>query len=247
MAFEPRRSDLPLQVAFPILLANLTGELLGGSGAPGEAVRPGDPVTLPVPSGATALRVDRPDGASVEIAPGTLGGASVTFTQTDQLGVYTVTPVGMPEASPSASAAATPSPGPTPRPSGSAAATAAPSETPRSSDPSAPIRFAVDLFDVAESNIAPGSADALTALGGGDDAQPSASPGGSDAAPSPSPAVTGVAPADRPPARDELWVPILLLVLAVLLVEWAVYQRDALTRLWRGIGSRLRRPAGGGS
>ena len=29
LAFEPRRSDLPLQVAFPILLANLTGELLG--------------------------------------------------------------------------------------------------------------------------------------------------------------------------------------------------------------------------
>ena len=31
MAFEPRRSDLPLQIAFPILLANLSGELLGGS------------------------------------------------------------------------------------------------------------------------------------------------------------------------------------------------------------------------
>ncbi len=29
LAFAPRRSDLPLQVAFPILFANLAGELLG--------------------------------------------------------------------------------------------------------------------------------------------------------------------------------------------------------------------------
>ena len=42
LAFEPRQSDLPLQVAFPILLANLTGELLGGSSAPTEALEPGD-------------------------------------------------------------------------------------------------------------------------------------------------------------------------------------------------------------
>ena len=43
LAFEPRRSDLPLQVAFPILLANLTGELLGSSTAPTQAVDPGTP------------------------------------------------------------------------------------------------------------------------------------------------------------------------------------------------------------
>jgi hypothetical protein len=259
MAFEPRRSDLPLQVAFPILLANLTGELLGGSGAPGEAVRPGDPVSLPLPVGATGLEIVRPDGTSVEVAPGTLGGTAVTFTQTDQLGVYTVRPLGLPD--PSASASASPSPSPTPSPtpapsaSGSGApATPAPGATPRPTDPSAPIHFAVDLFDVAESNIAPGTAAALTALGGGaapsDSAAPSGSGGASPSAsveptPSPSAVVAPVAPADRPPARDQLWVPILLLVLAVLVVEWAVYQRDALTRLWRGLGARLGRPAGG--
>jgi len=253
LAFEPRRSDLPLQVAFPILLANLTGELLGGSGEPGEAVRPGDPVPLPVPPGATGLRVERPDGTSVDIAPGTLGGVSVTYTQTEQLGVYTVTPIGLPDpsASPSSSPSASPAttPSPTIRPGASAAPTVAPPPTPRATDPSAPIRFAVDLFDVAESNIAPGSVGALTALGGGAAAEPSPSGSGPttspDAAASPPPAVAPVAPVDRPPARDELWVPILLLVLAVLVVEWAVYQRDALTRLWRGIGTRLRRPAGG--
>jgi hypothetical protein len=50
----------------------------------------------------------------------------------------------------------------------------------------------------------------------------------------------------RPPARDELWVPILLIVLVALCVEWAVYQRDAVIRLWRSLNARLGRgPAGG--
>jgi Ca-activated chloride channel homolog len=240
LAFEPRRSDLPLQVAFPILLANLTGELLGGSGAPTEAVRPGDPVTLPVPSGATGLRVARPDGSTVDLAPGTLGGASVTFTQTDQLGVYTVSPLGLPDPTPQPSAPS-PTPTATPRPSGSVGSGGASPEPsgPAPSDPSAPIRFAVDLFDVAESNIAPGSAATLTALGGG------AAPGGSPP-PSGGSGTGGAGAADRPGARDELWVPILLVVLVALMVEWAVYQRDAMTRMWRGVGARLRRgPAGG--
>ena len=56
LAFEPRRSDLPLQVAFPILLANLTGELLGGSTAPTEAVQPGTPGRARHPG-----RRERPD------------------------------------------------------------------------------------------------------------------------------------------------------------------------------------------
>jgi len=94
LAFEPRRSDLPLQVAFPILISNLVGELLGGSGGPLEAVAPGSPVTLPVPTGASGVRVERPDGSTMDLAPGTLGGASVTFSGTALLGVYTVTPLG---------------------------------------------------------------------------------------------------------------------------------------------------------
>ena len=49
LAFEPRRSDLPLQVAFPMLLANLAGELLGGSQTPADAIAPGSPVDAPDP------------------------------------------------------------------------------------------------------------------------------------------------------------------------------------------------------
>ena len=153
LAFEPRRSDLPLQVAFPILIANLTGELMGGSAAPADAVKPGDPVSLPIPTGATGLRIERPDGSVVELAPGIAGGSSVTFTQTDLLGVYVATAIrpapteasGSPPPTPSQ----TPLPSATPRPSGAGTGSGR-------VDPNAPIRFAVDLFDVAESTITPG-------------------------------------------------------------------------------------------
>ena len=40
---------------------------------------------------------------------------------------------------------------------------------------------------------------------------------------------------ERSVARDELWVLIVLIVLAVLIAEWLVYHRDAVTRLWRGL------------
>ena len=152
LAFEPRRSDLPLQVAFPILIANLTGELMGGSAAPVETVSPGDPIGLPVPAGATGLRVERPDGSVVELAPGVAGGAGVTFTQTDLLGVYVATAIRPAATDPSGVPA---SPSPTPRPSATPGASGNPA--PAGLDPNAPIRFAVDLFDVDESTITPGS------------------------------------------------------------------------------------------
>ena len=62
-------------MAFPILLANLTGELLGGSTAPTDAVAPGAPVSLPVPAGATGVTVTRPDGSTTELVaePGDAG------------------------------------------------------------------------------------------------------------------------------------------------------------------------------
>ena len=71
-------------MAFPILLANLTGELLGGSSAPTEAVEPGSPVQLVIPAGATGLTVTTPDGTVVDLVPETTGGAPVTFAGTDR-------------------------------------------------------------------------------------------------------------------------------------------------------------------
>ena len=249
LAFEPRRSDLPLQVAFPILIANLTGELLGGSSAPTEAVQPGSPVSLAIPAGATGLTVGRPDGSVVELVPGTPGATTVTFSATELPGIYVATPRVAPNASanpsanPSASASASPSGSgapPSARPTaaaspgagaGGAVGSAPPSDPPV--DPLAPVRFAVDLFDVDESTIAPGSAANIEALGVAPRA--SSSPGATTGS------AAGPTATDRPTARDELWVPIVLLVLFALCVEWAVYHRDTLIRLRRGLGARLRR------
>jgi Ca-activated chloride channel family protein len=240
LAFEPRQSDLPLQVAFPILLANLTGELLGGSAAPAAAIKPGEPVILSVPSGMAGLHVVAPDGRAVDLLPGAAGGPSVTYTQTDQLGVYVATPIAAaaPSGSPGASVRPSASPGASASaaPAGSAGG-AGPSAAAQgqAADPAAPIRFAVDLFDVDESAIAPGPERVLVDLGA---ARPA--PGASAA-----PGAAGDPVATRPNARDELWIPIVLLVLVALCVEWSLYHRDALQRAWRGLTGRIRRPASG--
>jgi VWA domain-containing protein/aerotolerance regulator-like protein len=239
LAFEPRRSDLPLQVAFPILLANLTGELLGASTAPTESVEPGTPVALVIPAGATGLTVTGPDGTVTQLVPGTTGGSAVSFAATDLLGVYTVTPIADPDASAPPSGSAGSGTAPTPRASASSGASAGAGAGASASlppdDPLAPVRFAVDLFDVNESTIAPGSAAAIEALG----TTAAASPGpGASAAPE------GAA-TQRPTTRDELWVPLVLLVLAFLSVEWALYHRDGVVRIRRALAMRLRRDAGG--
>jgi len=213
LAFEPRRSDLPLQVAFPLLVSNMAGELMGGSGAPETAIAPGTPVTLPLPSGATGLRVTLPDGTSLDAVPATAGATSVAFDSTDQLGVYSAVPIGG-----------------APAPSTSPAGSPPPSAPPL--DPNAPVRFAVDLFSVEEAAIAPGSAATIERLGTGPGAA------GESPAPGTSAGPGAVSPAPRPPARDELWGPLLLVVLVLLCVEWAVYERDALVRIRRSLAAR---------
>ena len=235
LAFEPRQSDLPLQVGFPILIANLTGELLGGSAAPTAAVKPSDPIQLTVPTGAIGLHVVRPDGTATDLIPGAAGGTSVTYTQTDLLGVYTATPIAAPAASGGASGSGTPRPTATASPS-----TPAGSGSPapgQGVDPTQPIRFAVDLFDIDESAIAPGAPRVLEDLGKARPAPgPSGAPGG------------GSAVETRPNARDEIWIPIVFMVLVALCVEWALYHRDTVLRGWRALTGRLRRgSAGGGS
>jgi hypothetical protein len=231
LAFEPRQSDLPLQVAFPILLANLTGELFGGSAAPTTAVKPGDPVALTIPMGAAGLRVTAPDGRSVDLVPGAAAGTTVTYTQTDQLGVYTATPISAPTPSGSPGASRAPSAEPSASRAPAASGSPGPGSGPGTgADPTAPIRFAVDLFDVDESAIAAGSTAGLEKLG-----RAAPAPGASSA-----PGVTDPA-ATRPAARDELWIPIVLLILVVLCVEWSLYHRDAVLRGWRGLTGRIRR------
>lgn len=227
LAFEPRQSDLPLQVAFPILVANLTGELLGGSTAPTDAVEPGTPVALVIPPGASGLTVTAPDGTVTEFVRASSTDATVTYAGAIQPGIYVVTPI-------------VDTTDPTPSPSGRGSPSASPSLTPGSSgspppdDPFAPVRFAVDLFDVGESSIAPGSAAAIEALGRGPAGSPSPGSGSGG----------GTGATERPTTRDELWIPIVLIVLIVLSAEWALYHRDGVARIRRGIVVRLGRTDG---
>jgi Ca-activated chloride channel family protein len=219
LAFDPRQSDLPLQVAFPVLLANLTGELLGGSTTPVDSIRPGDPVELTMRPDVAGLRVTGPDGAVHELVPGVDGGSTVTFSATERPGVYTVAPILDPDASPAPSAA-------TPAPSASGAPAAA-------GDEEAPSSFVVALFDVRESTITPGDGRGLVDLGTASGEGPGATPG-----------TAGGGAVARPTTRDELWIPILLIVLVALCIEWAVYHRDALARIRRGFATRLGRAGG---
>jgi hypothetical protein len=176
-------------------------------------------VSLPIPFGASGVQVTRPDGTTLNLAPSVAGGATATFASTEQLGVYTVAPLGLagagpgPGESPAGSAPrGSPTTGPTTTPADP------PSPSPLVVDPSAPVQFAVDLFDVNESTIAPGSVTALERLG-------SAATGG-----------LGGDVDGRPPARNDLWVPLAALALAFLVLEAFVFQRDALVRIRRRLG-----------
>ena len=74
LAFEPRRSDLPLQVAFPVLLANLAGELMGGSDDAGRRGRPRRARSrCRSPRARPGVRVERPDGSVDELVAPTRG------------------------------------------------------------------------------------------------------------------------------------------------------------------------------
>jgi VWA domain-containing protein/aerotolerance regulator-like protein len=200
MAFDLRQSDLPLQVAWPILVANLSGELLGRDSSTLQPVRPGAPVDLTLPPGSAGMRVTAPDGTVTELLPATTAGASVTFVGTTELGPYTAEPIPEPPVPDARGGTASPTPSPSP----------SPSEVPVAVGP---IRFAVDLFDTQESNIAPGDGARLTAVGGA--------------------AATGGTPGT---ARDEWWVPVAVAALVLLLLEWLVYERDGARRIrgWLG-------------
>ena len=88
LAFDLRDSDLPLQIAFPILMANITGWLSPGRAfdAP-TGLQPGAPVAVVPGASSTAVLVQKPDGSrwSAEV-----GEEDLFFTETDTPGLYTV-------------------------------------------------------------------------------------------------------------------------------------------------------------
>lgn len=89
LAFDLRQSDLPLRVAFPVLLAHLVDYLAPGvRGALPEVVAPGVVVEIPLPPQASAALVTCPDGTRVELAA--KEGVAV-FEETRMPGIYDVT------------------------------------------------------------------------------------------------------------------------------------------------------------
>ncbi len=205
-AFDIRQSDLPLQVAWPIMISNIAGELLGvGPQQALDPLKPSAPVEIPMPPDALGVRVTLPDGTVEQLAPGATGASSVTFVSTRQLGVYRAEVISPPSPSGAPGATQTPAITPTPDPSASPGAPAAGTED-------EPLLFAVDLFSAEESNIAPGDGARISSLGAAvpDEVQSGTS-------------------------RDEFWPLLVVLALLFLIIEWLVYERDGARRIANSI------------
>lgn len=88
LTFALNDSDLPLRIAFPVLIANIASWLNPGRAfdAP-TGLRPGDPVAITPGPETTAVLVEKPDGTTwlqpVESGP-------VVFGETEQTGLYRV-------------------------------------------------------------------------------------------------------------------------------------------------------------
>ncbi len=88
LAFDLRRSDLPLQMAFPLLWANLIHWLAPGSaGTIPSQVVPGESISFLLPGNSGLVEVLRPDGSAQRLTP---DAGRYVFAGTGQLGLYRV-------------------------------------------------------------------------------------------------------------------------------------------------------------
>jgi hypothetical protein len=87
LAFDLHDSDLPLQVAFPLLMSNIISYLAPGSGAEASQVPPGQPIAVPVDASITQVRMTKPDGVMETVAPSV---GQAIFADTEALGPYIV-------------------------------------------------------------------------------------------------------------------------------------------------------------
>jgi len=93
LGFELKRSDLPLRVAFPVLLINALDWFAGADTGLVASYATGKPWRAPVPAGASELWVRAPDGTRTR-APVHDGRASYTAART---GFYALEAAGAPE------------------------------------------------------------------------------------------------------------------------------------------------------
>jgi hypothetical protein len=92
LSFDLHESDLPLQIAFPLLLSNLMNFLAPGSGAEAAQLTPGQPLSRQMDATITEVRVTRPDGRTVSSRSGEvqIQAGQAIYADTDALGIYTV-------------------------------------------------------------------------------------------------------------------------------------------------------------
>jgi hypothetical protein len=83
--FDLHESDLPLRIAFPILVENLSEWMLPPS-VPSHSFHPDEAVTIVPETGATSVTVIRPDNSRRTLATNSIA----TFGDTDLTGLYTV-------------------------------------------------------------------------------------------------------------------------------------------------------------
>ncbi|MCR4406472.1 MAG: VWA domain-containing protein [Anaerolineae bacterium] len=88
LTFDLLKSDLPLQVAFPLLLANLMDYLAPGTGGDLPVqLAPGEPLALSVPPGVEEIIVEGPDGMRTRLVP---EDGQAVYGNTPGLGVYRI-------------------------------------------------------------------------------------------------------------------------------------------------------------
>lgn len=91
VAFDLHKSDLPLQIAFPILIANLVDWLQPATSVDAPpTLAAGDPISIRALPEADEIRVTLPEGASAERVVTLRPSGQVSFAGTDALGVYGV-------------------------------------------------------------------------------------------------------------------------------------------------------------
>lgn len=88
LTFDLRQSDLPLQVAYPILFSNLINYLVPPAAFDAsQALRPGESLSLVPPPGVERIVVAAPSGKLYTLFP---TAASLAFTNTEEIGYYAV-------------------------------------------------------------------------------------------------------------------------------------------------------------
>jgi hypothetical protein len=87
LGFALQRSDLPLKIAFPLLMANLVSYLAPGQSGEAARIEPDQPLVVAVPPDTSRVTVTNPAGVATAVTP---ENNQAVYADTDALGIYTI-------------------------------------------------------------------------------------------------------------------------------------------------------------